>query len=78
MQVFALEDEMAMMQSTVGSIMGSGKNKLMEQTLGGGAGGTADIMKLLGGSEGEDQTEVTCRLSGWAQAKKSWKSLALK
>jgi hypothetical protein len=61
-KVFALEDEMAIMQSTVGSIMGSGKNKLMEQTLGGGTGGsTPDLMKLLGGSEGEDQTEVLSR-----------------
>lgn len=53
--VFGLEDELQMMQSTVGSFMGHSQNKLMEQALG-GAGteetlgmSTSDALKMLQG-----------------------------
>ncbi|MEA3287749.1 MAG: CvpA family protein [Candidatus Marinimicrobia bacterium] len=39
-QLFSLEDELALLQTTVGSLMGQGKDKMLEQAL----GGSGDIM----------------------------------
>ena len=53
--VFSLEDELTLLQSTVGTMMGKSQDKLMEKALGGAAGGMGlDLDALTGvGGGGE-------------------------
>lgn len=54
--ILSLEDELILMQSTMGSFMGGSQDKLLESVLGGaGSANTPDIQSLLGG--GGDLTE---------------------
>jgi len=70
--IFGMEDEMAALQTSVGSIMSGDMTKITEQAQGDSSGGlmgllggkdgksgmSPDILKLLGGSEGDDQSEI--------------------
>ena len=51
-QIFSLDDELALLQTTVGSLMGQGKDKMLEQALGGagGLGLSADALTKVGGA----------------------------
>ena len=72
-KIFGMEDEMTMLQSSIGSIVsGEGVSLpelagddssagLLDGLLGGNDGNSAlspDLLKMLGGSKGEDQTEI--------------------
>jgi len=48
--IFALEDELAQLQSTVGSMMGKGKSQLMEKALGGAGGVDLEAITKIGGT----------------------------
>lgn len=48
--IFSLEDELDQLQSTVGSMMGKGKNQLMEQALGGVGGIDMEAITKIGGA----------------------------
>jgi len=51
-QIFSLEDELALLQTTVGSLMGKGQDKIMEQALGsvGDLGLDMDAITGVGGT----------------------------